>query len=81
MDAATPPKPLETAAVEPMGVIAAPRIGVPVLSPINKRRWQNFQRNRRGWWAFWIFLVLFGLSLFAEFIANDKPLLVSYESH
>ena len=81
MDAATAPRPPETAAPEPMGVIAAPRIGMPALSPINRRRWENFKRNKRGWWSFWIFLVLFGLSLFAEFIANDKPLLVSYENH
>ena len=75
MDAAAPNAP------EPAGVIAAARFGLPALSPINKRRWQNFRRNRRGWWSFWIFIVLFGLSLFAEFIANDKPFLVSYEGH
>ena len=44
------------------------------LSPINKRRWQNFKANRRGYWSLWIFLVLFFVTLFAEFIANDKPL-------
>jgi microcin C transport system permease protein len=49
------------------------------LTPINRRRLENFKRNRRGWWSFWIFLALFGLSLFAEVIANDKPLLVSYK--
>jgi microcin C transport system permease protein len=48
------------------------------LSPINKRRWQNFKANRRGWWSFWVFLVLFFLSLGAEFIANDKPFFVSF---
>ena len=31
------------------------------LSPINRRRWENFKANRRGYWAFWIFLVLFDL--------------------
>ena len=46
------------------------------LSPLNKRRWQNFKRNRRGYWSLWLFLVLFGISLFAEFIANDKPFLI-----
>lgn len=50
-----------------------------VLSPINHRRWQNFKANRRGFWSLWIFLALFTLTLFAEFIANDKPLLVLYE--
>ena len=49
------------------------------LSPVNRRRWDNFKANRRGFWSFWIFLVLFGLSLCAEFIANDKPILVSYK--
>jgi microcin C transport system permease protein len=48
----------------------------PWLSPINRRRWDNFKRNRRGYWSFWIFLFLFICSLFAEFIANDKPFLV-----
>lgn len=48
------------------------------LSPINQRRWRNFRRNRRGYYALWIFLILFGITLFAEFIANDKPLLVVY---
>ncbi len=48
------------------------------LSPLNQRRWNNFRRNRRALWSLRIFLVLFGLSLFAEFIANDKPILVQY---
>ncbi|MGA0563631.1 ABC transporter permease [Ancylobacter sp. VNQ12] len=51
----------------------------PLLSPINQRRWINFKRNRRGWWSFWIFAVLFVLTLGAEFIANDKPFLVEYD--
>ncbi len=48
------------------------------LSPLNRRRWRNFKRNRRAVWSLIIFGFLFGLSLFAEFIANDKPILVSY---
>jgi microcin C transport system permease protein len=51
----------------------------PWLSPINQRRWQNFSANRRGYWSLWIFLALFVLSLFAELIANDKPLIASYQ--
>ena len=51
----------------------------PLLSPLNLRRWQNFKAHRRGYWSLWIFVVLFGLSLFAEFLANDKPILVQYE--
>lgn len=49
------------------------------LSPINQRRLQNFKANRRGYWSLWIFLVLFTLTLFAEFIANDRPILVSFQ--
>jgi microcin C transport system permease protein len=48
------------------------------LSPLNKRRWKNFTRNRRAYWSLWIFLFLFVASLFAEFLANDKPIMVSY---
>lgn len=51
----------------------------PRLSPLNARRWQNFKANRRGWWALWLFLFLFIGSLFGEFIANDRPILVSYK--
>jgi hypothetical protein len=51
----------------------------PWLSPINRRRWQNFKANRRGYWSLWMFLVLFVLALFAEFIANDRPLVASYK--
>lgn len=50
----------------------------PLLSPLNQRRLRNFRRNRRAVWSLAIFGVLFGLSIFAEFIANDKPIAVSY---
>ena len=46
---------------------------------MNRRRLDNFQRNRRGAWSLWIFLVLFVASLCAEFIANDRPLIASYK--
>jgi microcin C transport system permease protein len=49
------------------------------FSPITKRRWANFRANGRGFWSLWVFLFFFILSLFAEFIANDRPILVSYE--
>ncbi|CUH52398.1 ABC transporter permease [Shimia marina] len=48
------------------------------LSPLNQRRWSNFKRNRRAFWSLIIFIVVFVVSLFAEFIANDKPILVNY---
>ena len=49
------------------------------MSPLNQRRWSNFRKNRRAYWSLWIFGVLFGLSLFAEFLAYDKPILVRYQ--
>jgi len=65
---------------EPTGPVG---IGPPpsrfALSPLNKRRWQNFKTNRRGYWSLWVFLALFLVTLFAEFIANDKPLYISYD--
>ena len=48
------------------------------LSPLNQRRWRNFKANRRAYWSLIVFSLLFGLSLFAEVLANDKPLLISY---
>ncbi|WP_208596667.1 ABC transporter permease [Desulfonatronum thiosulfatophilum] len=50
------------------------------LNPLNQRRWANFRKNRRGYWSLWIFLVLFFVTLGAEFIANEKPLLIRYDS-
>ncbi len=49
------------------------------LSPLNKRRWRNFKANRRAVWSLCIFALLFGLSLFAEVLANDKPLMVRFK--
>jgi microcin C transport system permease protein len=53
-------------------------LGLPIR-PLTRRRLDNFRANRRGYWSLWIFLVMFVLSLFAEFIANDKPILVKYD--
>lgn len=50
------------------------------LSPVAQRRLHNFRANRRGWWSLWIFSALFTVSLCADFIANDKPLMVVFES-
>jgi microcin C transport system permease protein len=49
------------------------------LSNLNRRRWEIFRRNKRGFWSFVIFSVLFILSLFAPLIANDRPMLASYK--
>jgi microcin C transport system permease protein len=63
-------------AVGTTGLIAPPERRPLAMSPLNARRWQNFKANRRGYWALWVFLALFVVSLFAEFIANDKPFLI-----
>ncbi len=60
-------------------VTDAPAQKRPFFSPTSVRRWQNFKANRRGYWSFWLFLLIFGLSLFAEFLANDKPIIASYK--
>ena len=49
------------------------------LSPITKRRLRQFRANNRGYWSFWFFLSLLTVCLFAEFIANDKPILIKYD--
>src|SRR6056297_1885834 len=48
------------------------------LSPLNQRRWRNFRRNGRAFWSLILFSVIFTVTLFAEFVANDKPILVQY---
>lgn len=48
-------------------------------SPLTQRRIQNFKANTRGAWSLVIFTVLFLFSLAADFVANDKPLLVKYD--
>lgn len=50
------------------------------LSPITRRRLRVFRGNRRAWISFWCFLVLFVVSLGAELIANDKPLVMRYQA-
>ena len=60
-------------------IVPEERKGWFTLSPLNKRRWSNFRKNRRAYWSLWIFGILFGMSLFAEFLAYDKPILVRYD--
>lgn len=48
------------------------------LNPIAQRRWKNFKANKRGYCSLWLFAFLFFFTLFAEFIANDKPLIIEY---
>ena len=76
MDAPTRRDLTELAANAPAALVesmAEPRFA---LSPLNRRRWDNFKVNRRGFWSLWIFLGLFLVSLFAELIANDKPIFI-----
>ncbi|MDW6094165.1 ABC transporter permease [Vibrio rhizosphaerae] len=51
------------------------------MNPMNAERWHRFKKSKRGYWSLWIFSCLFLLSLFAELIANDKPLFISYDHH
>jgi len=51
---------------------------LPKLSPANQRRWSNFKNAKRGYWSLWLFGILFGLSLIANVLANDRPLMVGY---
>ena len=49
------------------------------VSPLNRRRLYHFRTNKRGFWSACIFAAIFFLSLFAELIANDRPLLIRYD--
>lgn len=51
------------------------------VTPLTRRRIDSFKANKRGYWSLWLFLVIFILTLFAEFVANDKPFLVSYRGN
>jgi microcin C transport system permease protein len=64
---------------DPLPPVTAPPVRRGWLSPLNRRRWENFKANRRALWSLWIFGILYGLSLFAEVIANDRPILVQYQ--
>ena len=74
-----PVPPVETTALSPMGEAVPPSRHPLGISPLNQRRWRNFKSNRRGYWSFWIFALLFFVSLFAELIANDRPFLIRFD--
>jgi microcin C transport system permease protein len=75
------PQPVETTTASPLGE-AVPVARHPLVpSPLNRRRWENFKANKRGYWSFWLFMILFVVSMFAELIANDRPFLVKYDGH
>ena len=71
--------PVETTAQSPLGEAVPPSRRPLAPSPLNRRRWQNFKSNRRGYWSFWLFTALFFISLFAELIANDRPFLIKFD--
>ncbi len=77
----TAPPPVETTTHSAIGEAVPPTQHAFQPSPLNRRRWQNFKANKRGFWSLWIFLVLFVLSLFAELIANDRPFLIKFDGH
>jgi microcin C transport system permease protein len=77
VDAGPAIKSPDTTAVGIAGLDVPPERHWIAVSPINRRRWENFKVNRRGYWSLWIFLALFLISLFAEFIANDKPIYIN----
>lgn len=66
-------------ATETLDIRLRPKVMGLSVSPVSHRRWLQFKANRRGYWSLWIFLVLFVISLFAEFIANDRPILILYD--
>ncbi|WP_024461537.1 ABC transporter permease [Marinimicrobium sp. LS-A18] len=49
------------------------------MTPLNQERWHRFRNNRRGNWSLWIFLALFAVSLLSDLIANEKPILISFQ--
>ncbi len=70
----------ETTAQTPMGLGVLPERHRFAVSPLNRRRWQNFKANRRGYWSrSGSSSCCSCVSLFAEFIANDKPFYVRYD--
>jgi microcin C transport system permease protein len=69
----------EQRAQGPMGPVVPPERSRFAVSPINRRRWENFKSNRRGYVSLWVFLFLFVLTSAAELITNDKPYLVEFD--
>ncbi|MCU0668115.1 MAG: ABC transporter permease [Myxococcota bacterium] len=49
------------------------------LGEVGRRRWRNFKANRRAYWSLWLFLAIFAVTLPAEWVANDRPLLIRYD--
>jgi microcin C transport system permease protein len=73
--------PVETTTLSPLGEAVPPVSHRFSPSPLNRRRWNNFKANRRGYWSFLAFTFLFIVSLFAELIANDRPFFIRFDGH
>ncbi|KMO15556.1 ABC transporter permease [Methylobacterium indicum] len=71
--------PVTSPAAAPVSLPLPGAVGHRRLSPLNRRRLANFKANRRGYWSFVLFCLLFVTSLFAELIANDRPIVASYK--
>ncbi len=65
----------------PKQALRSERFFVLRVTPVTRRRIDNFKRNKRGYWSFWLFLTLFLVSMFAELVANDKPLLIFFDGN
>jgi microcin C transport system permease protein len=68
-------------AIDPKQEVVPQKILGMRVTPLTERRLQSFKSNRRGYWSFWIFLVLFVVTLCAEVVANDKPLIVQFNGN
>src|ERR1700722_4608711 len=79
MDARVPNSVPEAPLATPTRPMLVPARARFALTPLNRRRWENFKRNRRGYISLWIFAVLFVVSLIAELIANDQPIYIRYD--
>jgi microcin C transport system permease protein len=63
----------------PADIAAPPITARPRVSPITQRRIRNFAASKRGVWSLWIFVLLFAMSMFSEFIASDRPIVAVYK--
>ncbi len=68
-----------SSSIEPGALAPVSTAPVTVSASPGRRAWQRFKRNRLGFWSLWVFGVLVVLSLFAEVLSTDKPLIVRYE--
>src|ERR1700716_1219701 len=55
--------------------------GIPLHASPGRRAWRRFRSNRLGYVSLLVFAVLFGVSLIAELVSNDKPLVARYNGH